>query len=279
MAGSVIWPNGAKCAVMVTVNLDAELFWLSLDPTCHNRPKTLSMGQYGMTRGLGRLLKVLERYKVPATFFVPGKVAELYPAEMGTILSQGHEIGCHGYAHENFALLSEEEQKLAMEKGVRALTQICGQAPKGFRAPEGELTLKTLELAYNCGIRYSSTLSNDDRPYWLEVNERKDLLLEIPIQWALYDLPYFAFNYRPAFPAGQGRVANYTQVLDNWKDEFTGHYDRGLCYVLQLDPQTIGTPGRIHLVEELLDYIGSFEEVWFTTGSGMLDYWETRKHN
>jgi len=271
------WPGGAKCAAMITVNLDAEYFWLSLDPSCHNRPKTLSMGQYGMTRGLDRLLDVLERYGIQATFFVPGKVAELYSDDMKKILEKGHEIGVHGYAHENFGLLSEAEQQETMEKSVQAVAEVCGEAPIGFRAPEGELTLKTLEFAYRCGIRYSSTLSNDDRPYWLPVNDQGDALLEIPIQWALYDLPYFAFNYRPAFPAGQGRVANYSQVLDNWKDEFTGHYDRGLCYVLQLDPQTIGTPGRIHLVEELLDHIRGLGDTWFATGRQMLEFCQRQK--
>ena len=76
--------------------------------------------------------------------------------------------------------------------------------------------------------------------------------MEIPIHWANYDLPYFAFNYHPAFPAGQGRIAGYEGVLNNWKDEFDGRREYGLCYVLRLDPAFIGGPGRIGILEELL---------------------------
>lgn len=264
------WKNNAECAVMITVNLDAEFFWLSLSPDCINRPKTLSMGQYGMLRGLPRLLEVFDRYNIKATFFVPGKTAETYPDDMKTIVSKGHEIAVHGYKHENFALLTYDEQKEAMKKSIEIVKNVCGIVPKGFRAPEGELTMETLQLAKEFGIEYSSNLSNDDRPYILDVGT--GTLVEIPIHWALFDLPFFAFNYRPAFPKGQGRIANYTQVLNNWKDEFKGYYENGLCYVLQLDPQAIGTPGRIGLLEELLETITSKEKIWFATGTEMSDY-------
>ena len=43
------WPENKKCSAMITINLNAELFWLQLDPTCKDMPKTLSLGQYGMT--------------------------------------------------------------------------------------------------------------------------------------------------------------------------------------------------------------------------------------
>jgi peptidoglycan/xylan/chitin deacetylase (PgdA/CDA1 family) len=267
------WPNNAKTAVMITVNLDAEYFWLSLAPDCVNRPKTLSMGQYGMTRGLERLLDVFYDFKIKATFFVPGKVAEIYKDYMKLIVSKGHEIAHHGYEHENYAMLSSDEQRISIEKGIKAIEENCGVTPVGFRAPEGELTLETLNIAKELGIKYSSSLSNDDRPYKLKLNDNNDTILEIPIHWALFDLPYFAFNYRPAFPKGQGRIANYSQVLKNWIEEYNGYYEQGLCYVLQLDPQTIGTPGRIPLVEELLEYINKLGHVWFATGSDIVNYW------
>lgn len=108
-----------------------------------------------------------------------------------------------------------------MEKSAAAIEAVCGVRPKGFRSPEGELTLDTLRIARGLGMEYSSNLSDDDRPYMKELGDG-EALLEIPIHWVNYDLPYFAFNYHPAFPAGQGRIANYTGVLSNWKDEFDG---------------------------------------------------------
>lgn len=267
---TIEWKNGAQCAVMITVNLDAEQFWLSLSPDVIHRPKTMSMGQYGMKRGLGRVLDALDEFGIRATFFVPGRVAELYPDKLREVVARGHEVANHGYAHENFALLSENEQADAMKKGFAAIRKVCGVDARGFRAPEGELTLRTLQLAKECGATYSSDLSNDDRPYVKDIGT--GTLVEIPIHWELFDLPYFAFNYHPAFPKGQGRVANYSQVLNNWKEEYYAYRDEGLCYVLQVDPQTIGTPGRIELLRELLAEIRDTGSVWYATGSEMADF-------
>lgn len=265
------WPEGKRCAAMITVNLNAELFWLQLDPTCSNMPKTLSLGQYGMTRGVDRILGILEERKIKATFFTPGWVAESYGEKILGIKEKGHEIAALGYKHENMALLSLEEQEEAMKKSVAAIESVCGTAPKGFRSPEGELTLDTLRLAGKYGMDYSSNLCDDDRPYHKDLGGGQSIL-EIPIHWVNYDLPYFAFNYHPAFPAGQGRIANYTGVLNNWKDEFYGCHEYGLCYVLQLDPAAIGAPGRIGMLEELLDYMDSLGGVWFASGSDMAEY-------
>ncbi|MGN0660077.1 MAG: polysaccharide deacetylase [Emergencia sp.] len=267
------WPQGRSCAVMITVNMNAELFWLQLDPSCSNMPKTLSLGQYGMTRGTDRILEVLRERNLKATFFVPGWTAENYPEKVCAVRDEGHEIAALGYHHEHMALLPEAEQEDAIVKGIRALQSVCGITPKGFRSPEGELTLETLRLAKKHGLLYSSNLSDDDRPYEKDLGDGESIL-EIPIHWVNYDLPYFAFNYHPAFPAGQGRIANYTGVLDNWKDEFDGCREYGLCYVLQLDPAFIGAPGRISLLEELLDHMLECGDVWFATGTEMHDYYK-----
>ena len=233
------WPDGKKCAAMLTINLNAELFWLQIDPSCKDMPKTLSLGQYGMTRGVDRILSILKERGIKATFFTPGWVAEQYPDKLKKIKEEGHEIASLAYKHENMALLTEEEQEEAMKKGIEAIQNVCGVTPVGFRAPEGELTLDTLRIAKKYGMHYSSNLCDDDRPYQKDL-ENGETLLEIPIHWDNYDLPYFAFNYHPAFPKGQGRIANYTGVINNWKDEFYGCYEYGLCYVLQLDPAAIG---------------------------------------
>lgn len=272
------WPNGAKCAAMITVNLSAELFWLYVDPSCHDKPKTLSMGQYGMTNGLDRVLQVLDDKDVKATFFVPGKIAEIYEGYIRKIILRGHEIACSGYEYINFGIEDAEKQEKDIKHGMEILERIYGKKPLGFRASVGELTLDTLKIAHKYGIRYSSNLSNDDRPYYLSINESVDML-EIPIHWALYDLPYFAFNYNPAFPAGQSRIANYSGVLSNWKEEFEGFYEYGLGYVLQLEPQTIGNPARIKILEDILEHIKAKDDVWFATGEQIYEYMANKSYN
>ena len=82
------WPENKKCSAMITINLNAELFWLQLDPTCKDMPKTLSLGQYGMTRGVDRILKILEERGIRATFFTPGWVAEQYPDKLKAIVEK-----------------------------------------------------------------------------------------------------------------------------------------------------------------------------------------------
>ncbi|MDW5299175.1 MAG: polysaccharide deacetylase, partial [Sedimentibacter sp.] len=244
--------------------------------TCKDKPKTLSMGQYGMTNGLERVLDVLDRKNIKATFFVPGKVAEIYESHIRNIVSRGHEIACSGYDYINFGLVGEDKQKQDIMQGVRSLEKIIGKKPLGFRAPVGELTMDTLRIARSCGMKYSSDLSDDDRPYSMDLGNGMSVL-QIPVHWALYDLPYFAFNYTPAFPVGQGRIANYSGVLHNWKEEFEGFYNYGLCYVLQLEPQTIGNPARIKILEDILEYIGEKGNVWYATGEEMYKYMEEIK--
>lgn len=270
-------PEGKKCAAFITVNLSAEFFWISLDKKALEMPKTLSLGQYGMTHGLPRLLDMLDEFRIKVTFFTPGKTAEAYPEAVKEIVLRGHEIACHGYEYENFSLYSYEEQRERIEKAVKAIETACGKKPEGFRAPIGDLMLETLNIAREYGMKYSSDLFDDDRPYFMEVNEAGDQILQIPMQWANFDLPYFAFNYRPAFPFGQGRIANYSNVLSNWKDEFTGHYNHNLCYTMQLDPQTTGSPGRMGLLREFLEYVTAHEGVWFATGSELYDYYNKMK--
>lgn len=265
-------PEGENCAAFITFDLSAEFFWLALDKRAADMPKTLSLGQYGMTHGLPRMLDLLDEFGIKGTFFVPGKTAEVYPAQIRELVERGHEIACHGYEYENFSLFSAEEQEERIRKAVKAIENACGKKPVGFRAPIGDLTLETLDIARRYGMKYSSDLFDDDRPYFMEVNANGDRLLQIPMQWANFDLPYFAFNYRPAFPFGQGRIANYSNVLSNWKDEFTGHYNHNLCYTLQLDTQTTGSPGRMALVKEFFEFMTEHEGVWFATGSELYEY-------
>lgn len=272
---SINWPDKSKCAVSITINLSAELFWLQLDQTCYDKPKTLSMGQYGMTNGLKRVLDTLDQKNIKATFFVPGKVVELYPLEMQDVLNRNHEIACSGYNYINLGIEDPICQENDISRGVNAIKKICNMTPLGFRAPVGELSKETLRIAHKYGMKYSSNLSDDDRPYYLDIGSEMKML-EIPIHWSLYDFPYFAFNYRPAFPIGQGRLANYSGVLSNWIDEFEGFYEYGLCYVLQLEPQTIGNPGRIRILEDTLTYITQKNNVWIATGQEIYEYMKNK---
>lgn len=266
------WPGGKQAAVMITVELDNEFFWLGIDPTNIDRPKTLSMGTYGLLRGLDRVLDALGAYGIKATFFVPGRVAELYPAEVKKVISRDHELALHGYEHENFGLLTSDLQREAIQKGILALRNLTDKDPAGFRLPEGNMTPETLDIIQRSGFQYDSSMLDSDMPYHVAIRGELTGMVEIPMHWELQDLPYFGFNFHPPFPAGVTRIANYSDVYDIWADEFDGYYEYGLCYVIKFDPQSIGTPGRIPLLDKLLAYISS-KNVWIAAGSEIASYY------
>ena len=118
------------------------------------------------------------------------------------------------------------------------------------------------------GFSYSSSLSDDDVPY---VRESCGLL-ELPIHWELFDLPYFAFTFDPPIPPGQSRSARMDDVLKNWLYELEGARRFGTLFNLQLDPQAIGEQGRIFMLEELLTEIQKAEDVWVTTGEEIASF-------
>lgn len=127
-------------------------------------------GAPGIRFGLPKLLAVLERYGVKATFFIPGAVVKCYPEAVASIVAHGHEIGCHGNNHEILAHMTAEEQRKALMEARELLTEAAGKAPLGFRMPEGEISEETLVIAKELGFTYSSSLSDDDVPYVREIS-------------------------------------------------------------------------------------------------------------
>ena len=267
------WPDGAQSAAVITVNLDAELFWLRLDESVVHRPKTQSIGGYGMRRGVWRVLDALQEARVAASWMVPGWVAERHEDVVRTVSGEGHEVGCRGYGTEQLADLDADEHRDVIRRAVDAVSAVTGEQPAGFR-PDGEIGAHTADVLAELGFSWTSMLRGDDRPVFLEGASGPTQLVDIPQQWELRDAPYFLFNYAPAYPPGQCRIASYERVFADWKLEFDAYHREGLCYVLTLDPQAIGTPGRIGLLRELLAYIDG-HDVWWATGSEMAAHWRT----
>jgi peptidoglycan/xylan/chitin deacetylase (PgdA/CDA1 family) len=271
----VPWPDGARCAVMLTFDVDAELIWLAMDPSVAERPKTLSIGEYGPRRGVRRILDVLGRHDLRTSWMIPGRNAETYPEVIRAVAEAGHEIGNHGYLHENFADLTVDEQREVLLRGNDAIERVSGTRPRGYRTPAGDMTPETPQLLVDLGFEWSSSMRGDDRPSFITVDGAPTDVVEIPAHWELDDFPYFMFNYDPPFPAGQCRIASYADVLDTWISEFDAYYDLGLCFVSMFHPQTIGTPGRIALLDELISHMRSRPDVWFATGAEVAEWWRS----
>lgn len=263
------WPQGKACAAMLSVNLDAEFFGRIYYPNIDvDSGDILSLGRTGMNFGLRHLLDAFDYAGVKATFFIPGEVARRYPKQVSEIAARGHEIGCHGDKHEILAHLSADEQYAVLSGARKTLAESTGYEPVGFRMPEGEITEETLRIVKDLGFTYSSSLSDDDVPYVRAGSE----LMELPIHWELYDLPYFTFTFDPPIPPGQARAANMEQVLENWMTELEGARRFGTLLNLQLDPQASGEQGRIFMLEQFLAAMRSAGDVWIATGREIAEY-------
>lgn len=269
MKKEIVWPHGHQAAAMICIMLDAEFIWHGMDPEKYDTPKHRSMGEYGPRRGINRILEALDRFQVKATFFAPGIFAETYPEQLKEIAEAGHEIALHGYRHEDFGGLSKEQQQSALNQGAKAIEQTIGRMPVGFRLPEGGCTEETLTLIQQAGFLYDNSFFDHDIPYRIPGSGAYADMIEIPTRWELIDFPYLAWG--DSFPAGNARIAIYDDVLDNWLRELNADYDMGYCYVLSLTPQTIGSPGRMFMVNTVLEQIKR-KNIWLATGEEIARY-------
>lgn len=273
---SINWPNGARCAVMLSFDLDGDTIWRNGNRGYAGGERFIrsnSVGNYGPKRSVPRLLELLDRYQLPATFFTPAKVMEEHPALLQEVHGAGHEIGHHGYAHERFVDLTREEQKSIILRSQDIFQEIIGEKAVGYRTPSGDWSQETAGLLYELGFQYSSSMRGDDRPYRTLIDGVETDFIEMAPKWDLDDFVQFGYNIFPPEPAGQDRISGIEKVYDNFKQEFDGYYRYGLCFVLLMHPQIIGTPGRSMMLEKLIKHITSHDDIWFAQGHEIADWW------
>lgn len=245
--------------VMLTFDIDAETLWTARDPQNAQRPITLSQGRYGVKVGTSRILSLLDRYGIKATFFVPGLVIEQNEALIEDLLRRGHELAHHSYSHRWNATLTPDEEREEMEKGIEIIQRVSGRKPAGYRSPAAEFSAMTMRLLREYGFRYSSNFFDDDDPYLHVVDGVKTDLVELPFAWVLDDAPFFLYSI--TLP---GRTMHPpSAVLEAWQAEFDVLYREQRIFVLAMHPQIIGRPSRITLLENLIRYIMSHPGVWF----------------
>ena len=198
-------------AVCLSFDVDGDESWRVRRP---GEPPTsdlscLSWGRYGIVRGLPRVLGLLAELDVRCTFFVPGVIADAHPAAIEGIAAAGHEVAHHGHHHFAPTDLTEAQQEEELARGMEAIERCVGAAPVGYRAPCWQQTAHTLALLCERGFAYDSSLMADDRPYIERVGERT--LAELPVHWALDDVPQFG-----ATPGDCGPLRDPREVFDLW---------------------------------------------------------------
>jgi peptidoglycan/xylan/chitin deacetylase (PgdA/CDA1 family) len=252
------WPGGARCAVALSFDSDHETNELREAGESIGR---LSQGQYGNRQGIPRILEILQRHDVQASFFVPAVSALLYPDEQRRVVAEGHEIGIHGWIHErNSELPLAAERELQM-RAAEVLEKVAGARPVGIRTPSWDFSPNTLAITREMGLLYDSSLMADVDCYELLMDGAPSGVVELPVEWIRDDAVYFNMNrfaaLRPYTPPAD--------VFEIFKKEFDGAYREGGLFQLTMHPHISGYRSRVWILEELIRYIRSHTGVWFAT--------------
>lgn len=238
--------------VLLTFDMDAETLWTARDPAGESKPVWLSQGHYGPVVGLPRILALLQKYDITATFFVPGAVIERYPAQIDSILAAGIEIEHHSYSHAWSEGLTPDQEREEFQKGWDAIVKATGREPQGWRSPAAEFTAQSVSLMEEFGFRFSSNLFDSDSAHLLQDGSRVTDIVELPFAWTLDDAPFFLYSNR--LP---GRVmAAPSAVAETWCREFDGvSGEDGTHFMLGMHPQVIGRHSRLWALEQTIRHV------------------------
>ena len=254
------WPNGGKVAVALSFDFDAETLFLRAGQVS---PQPLSRGEYGARAAMPRIMALLEKEKIPVSFFIPQVAAELHPEEVDAILASPlkHEIGVHGWVHEVLSSLTGDQERDLTNQAVEFWTKRLGHKPTGIRCPSWDFTRETLALIKQHGFLYDSSLMADDRPYEIVEAGRPTGIVELPVEWILDDFAYYSYD-RPNF--AYLRMSDEA-VYQVYKAEFDKAYEEGTMFLLTMHPQITGHRSRIVVLERLVKYMKTKPGVWFAT--------------
>jgi len=258
-------------------------------------PDDISRGLFAGEVGVPRLLTLFERHNLRTTFFVPGHSIETFPDSTKMIVDAGHEIGIHGYSHENPIAMTRVQEEAILDRCIDLVEKASGQRPTGYVA--WELSPVTNELLLERGIKYDHSLMHRDfEPYYVRVGDswtkidyslsaeewmqplirgRETDLAEIPASWYLDDLPPMMFI--KASPNSHGFV-NPRHLEEIWRDQFDRVY-REMDYAgfaMTIHPDASGRPQVLLMLERLIEHINGHDGVRWATFDEIVDDFKRR---
>lgn len=256
------WPNGARVAALLSFDVDNETVSLRFgEPTIG----ALSQGEYGARVALGRVVNLLDKHRIPASFFIPAVSLMLHPEMADVIKKAGHhEFAVHGWIHEMNTQLTADVERDLVKRALDYLTKVTGTKPVGYRAPSWNFSPATLSIIRELGFTYESSMMSDDRPYELMQDGQPTGIVEIPVEWILDDAPLF--NVQGA------NYASPREVAQVWIDEFDKAWEEGTMFVLTMHPHVVGHRSRIVALELLIEHMRRKGNVWFATHQQLAEY-------
>jgi len=253
------WPDGKQSAAVLSFDFDAESGFLFREPEKAKRSLgDLEERRFGPRVGVDRILRLMDRLKMKASFYIPGWTVENHRAPSLRIRDAGHEIGAHGNMHEAVSFLDATQEEEIMRQQLAILKTGLGVTPAGYRSPSWDVNTWTPGILKRHGFLYDSSLMGNDVPY--EVPSEHGPLVELPIQWLLDDAPLFRHVY-----GSTNAIADPGRVLQMWSKEFAAMHAENGCFILTCHPFVSGRASRIQLLEDLVGFMRKFRGVWFTT--------------
>ena len=237
-----------------------------------------------------RLVALLARYDIKATFFTPGHTIDSSPQSVMPYVEAGHELAHHGWTHRMPVTLSRDEEEEEIVRGNNSIRRVSGQAARGYRSPAWDLSPHSIELLLKHGIQYDSSLMGHDydcyyarqgdvaelkKPF---VRGRETRLIEMPISWSLDDYPHFEYMRNPNGSIQAG-LMNANNVLENFVDDFT--YMTEVCpdfgiLTYTFHPHVIGRGHRMMMLERLIKKVAAAGAEFMTMEAAM-KVWLTRQ--
>lgn len=261
ISNPVPWPDGARCAVAVSWDLDGDSGLHYYRP---DRADTLlaaqSQTRYGPLIAVPQILKVMRGLEVPNTFFVPGWCIERYPHAVDAIAEAGQEIGLHGYVHERPNELEPERERDCLARAVAAHQRHFGIKARGWRAPSFAFSKHSLSFLAEAGFAYDSSLMGDEVPY--RITDGRSAMIELPVKYELDDGVHFM--HVPAIGLA-GPISSPEQALAVYRAEFDAVWEYSGLWISVWHPFVSGRPSRLRMIVELIEYMQTRGGVWFAS--------------
>jgi peptidoglycan-N-acetylglucosamine deacetylase len=268
--GKFVWPNGARLAVTIACEFEPIYKPPVLPGGFPNRAHVAEQ-RYEATRGLNRILGIIQRHNVRCTFFVNGASAERHPEKVREIADRGCEVAAHSWdARDHYDMPRAEEDQL-IGRVADTIARVTGGRPSGWLTPRLQMSENTIELIAKHGFSWHSDCLDDDLPYTIEVGGRT--LVEVPRSRITDD--YFVVGTMLASPSGAPRA-----LLQVWRDEFDVLHresrQKAALMSLACHVCLTGRPAVSLALDEFLAHVRRHPDVWVATGAEIAAFWRDR---
>ena len=259
------WQDGARCAVAFSFDSDHETNELRDGGGSISK---LSQGQYGNRQGVPRILDILSRHGVPASFYVPAVTALLYPDEQRRVAAEGHEVGIHGWIHERNSVLSLDAERDLQMRAAEVLEKITGVRPVGIRTPSWDFSANTLAITRDMGLVYDS--SHDGRRRLLRAAARRRADWCDRVTGGMDPRRRGLLQHEPLRRAAAASAPS--DVFDIFRRELDMAWEEGGVFQLTMHPHHSGYRSRVWVLEELIRHAKARGSVWFATHADIVRF-------